>query len=111
MCSQLVASAVGIEVQRGSGNRRRAVERIRSSRVAGGVDACVDGSLQSSGAGRCKLSGLVQNFSDRVREASALHTVHDNLSDCNHAVIGLIACLTPDDRCQEIQIAGSAIET
>ena len=110
MCSQLVASAVGIEVKRGSGNRRCSVKRIRSCRIAGGINACVDRSLQGSGAGRCKLSGLVQNFSNCIRETSALHTVHDDLTNCNHTSIRLVPCLTPDNCCQKIQIAGSAIE-
>ena len=104
VCSELGGAAVGVEVE-GARYRLRPVQGILSRCIAGRVDAICKCILQSSGSIRCELSRLFKNFCDRVREARACDTVHDNLADRYHAIVRLVAGFAPDDCSQKVKIA------
>ena len=104
MVAQLRSSAGSVEIQ-GSRHRLNAVHRIPRGTVAGIVDSRLDRLLQSSRTCGIELTGLIQHSRHSVGETAARHSVHDNGTYRNHAVIRLVAGFAPDKRRNEIEIA------
>ena len=103
------AAVAAVEIQ-ASANRALAGKCCLCSCIT--VTSCSAGkhALEGSGRNRCKLSTLINNAGNTVREGTAVDTVYYNRSDCHHSCIALAACIATSLLSAEITDALPAVE-
>ena len=90
-------------------NGRISIDRILGRlHTAGFWPAQIPG--DTSVAHRSKLPRSIDNFRNASRIAGALHPVHNHRADGHLSVIGLIAALCLNQRCQKYYLIAISLE-
>ena len=97
------AAVAAVEIQ-ASANRALTCKCSLCSCVTVTSRSACEHTLESSGRNRCKLSTLINNAGNTVREGTAVDTVYYNRSDCHQSCVALAACLSLDQCCKHCHI-------
>ena len=107
MCSDLDSSSgSGIEIHGTSDGIFTCQSSICRFITAARDRPVCDHAVQPSGTSRAELTTLINNIFDGACKRTAGYTVHDNCTNCHFSFSALIACLTVDQACQKLSIAG-----